>query len=305
MAPDRYGVSYRSYTRFHLGGVVGNNSGEVSNVTSSTEISVSNIGTSAGHSATYACVYPYTMVGGAVGQNYGKIELCSVDTQISAVSKMVKNSHSGVDNIILYGGLVRCNEGTVSECRASGSIEVGHNFIDVQAGGFVHFNKGTIKNCSTDVSLASVRTISDVDSTILGGFVALNEGGTIASSYSAGNIQTEAGGACGGFVGQNKSGSVISKCFSAGNITYTDSVTNIGCFAGIAEDGSTFFKNYYSKSAKIMIDTTDVTVEDTNAKPTTVAALQGDIFLVDDLGWSKDVWNFMDGKYPTLAFENQ
>ena len=266
---------------------------------------MSNIGTGLGYNYTYEYVYPCTWVGGAVAQNHGKIELCNVNTHISSSSTITKNNHGGVHNEIWYGGLVRINEGAVLECHASGSFESGSDFYNVQAGGFVHLNKGTIKNCSTDVSLVSNHTDTNADRNKLGGFVALNEGGTISSSYAAGNIQAATIGDCGGFVGLNMSGSVISKCFSAGNITYTDSVTNVGCFAGLAEDGGTLFKNYYSKSAKIMMDTTDVTVEDTSATSKIVAALQSDIFLVDELGWSTEVWKFTDGGYPALDFENR
>ena len=46
---------------------------------------------------------------------------------------------------------------------------------------------------------------------------------------------------------------------------------------------------------------TDVTVADDNAVAASLATLQTYAFLVDTLGYNTEVWEVVDGQYPTLA----
>ena len=104
----------------------------------------------------------------------------------------------------------------------------------------------------------------------------------------------------GGFVGVNESSGLISKCFATANITYTDTSLGVGCFAGKVNAGETFFKNYYSTESTIMQGETDVTVEDPNATGADLLTLLSKDFLIDTLGYNTEVWEIVDGQYPTL-----
>ena len=75
----------------------------------------------------------------------------------------------------------------------------------------------------------------------------------------------------------------------------------VGCFAGKVNVGETLFKNYYNTESKIMQGEADVTVDDENATKVYLTTLQSREFLVDTLGWNTEVWEVVDGQYPTLA----
>lgn len=293
--------------RLRVGGAVGNNGtgATIEKVVANTAIKATAITSDercnaygAGASYPYACVW----VGGAVAYNRGSVENCNSHASVTGFSASSTVTYGEARPEIWFGGFVSSNEGSVSKCYASGSFEDKSTAYNIRAGGFAHFNGngGQIKDCYTDVEIISAQQSTSSDRNLLGGFVAENVGGTIASSYAEGNIRSASLGACGGFVGHNTSGSVISKCFTASTVTYSTSAASVGCFVGIADEGGTLFKNYYGDIVKIMHGDTNVTSEDASATSTTVASLQNESLLVDTLGWSADVWSFKAGEYPTL-----
>ena len=100
-------------------------------------------------------------------------------------------------------------------------------------------------------------------------------------------------------------GGSFNKCFATSNITYreahySEQPIGVGCFVGLADNDGALSKNYYTTESKIMQGETDVTVADTNATAADLATLQSSALLVDELGWNPDVWEIVDGQYPTL-----
>jgi len=301
---DSYQIAANSYYSADLylkvGGIAGsnNNGGNISNVTTTVKIDMICEGIAvAGSRGAYP--RPRGIVGGAVSENYGIIELCSCDTTFTCTAKETEPANSDVGTTVEFGGFAHENAGSISECFATGSFKTTNSFWKLSAGGFVYQNTNQIKNCHTDVTINTLSNTQDQKEDAIGGFVAINEG-MISSSYSTGDIVTSAKCSLGGFVGANKSGAVISKCFATGNITYKNATWGVGCFVGVADSGSTLFKNYYNKEMVVKQYNTDVTVEDTNATATTSASLQGKTLLVDTLGWSEEVWSFTVDAYPSI-----
>ena len=291
------------YVELHLcvGGITGSNYGEIEQVTSNVTITASSkgIGYSYHNVTLYGYVYPYPIlkIGGAVAQNSGIIENCQSNMALTCEATENHPSYGDVRPEIMAGGFVVQNDGTISGCYATGSIETGTNFYQNFIGGFAADNNNQIKNCHTDVEI-NISTNNSKDDAI-GGFVFRNKG-TITSCYTTSIITSAAKCPIGGFVGFNLSGGVISKSFASCDITYTGAPSAVGLFVGVADDGGTLSKNYYSAESKIMQGETDVTVDDENATKVYLTTLQSRALLVDTLGWNTEVWEIVDGQYPTL-----
>ena len=229
------------------------------------------------------------IMGGMVAENSGNIVNCQSKEEV------VCDSTNGRE-FISFGGFVQNNSGTVLQCSAIGSFYMEKSFQHVYVGGFVESNSGNIKDCYSQIALENL-DCSTVGESAVGGFVARNYG-TIATCYTVGNIRVGNIADIGGFVGIIQGGSIY-KRFSSKDIIYVNH-TRVGCFAGTSTDGS-FFTNYYSADSVILQGETDVTVADDNATEASLATLQSKAFLVDTLGWNTEVWEIVDGQYPTLA----
>jgi len=126
----------------------------------------------------------------------------------------------GVEDISIFGGyyvggLVGCNEGTISNCYSSGSASIGACWV----GGLAGTNSGTIDTC------CSTGSVSGDD--FVGGLVGGQNDGLISNCYSSGSV-SGAGYDCGGLVGANWLGA-ISNSYSTGSVTGND---NLGGLVG-------------------------------------------------------------------------
>jgi len=186
----------------YVAGLVGSNSGNISNCYSTGSVS----GTDGTDS-----------VGGLVGLNHGTISNCYSGGAVSG--------RGGV------GGLVGFNHGTISNCYSSGSVG-GDKYV----GGLTGYNFSTISNCYATGSVSGAGSVGGLvgwnywNSTIInchssgsvsgagsvGGLVGWNYwGSTIINCYSSGSVS---GGSCvGGLVGTNCD--AISECYSTGPVT--------------------------------------------------------------------------------------
>ncbi len=108
------------------------------------------------------------------------------------------------------GGLVGYNDGTVSNCYATGSVS-GENFV----GGLVAVNSsyGTVSNCYATGTVTGTGT-----GWYVGGLVGENWG-TVSNCYATGSV-TGTGYCVGGLVGVTPlSTSTVSNCYATGNVT--------------------------------------------------------------------------------------
>ena len=294
--------TYTPLLRFNFGGIAGGNYGNIENVISNTVVTSSSIGTGISYDGVswldwYTYPYPILWIGGAVSDNSGVIRSCESSITSLCLAEESNPALGDVRPELQFGGFVMQNSGEISECKATGSLTADTHFYQTFIGGFVADNNNQIKNCHTDVEI-NISTNDSQDDAI-GGFVFRNKG-TIASCYTTSTITSAANCPIGGFVGRNQSGGIISKSFASCNITYTGAPSAVGLFVGVADDGGTLFKNYYNAESKILQGETDVTVADSNATATDLAALQSKAFLIDTLGWNAEIWEVIDGKHPVL-----
>ena len=278
--------------RFYQGGAVGKNEGKIENVT----VDVNILGTS-----SYSNNWTVMAIGGVASYNLGTIQCSSGNADIvcewSELNKLISAD-------ILCGGFVFRNEGTISQCDISGSIQVKGRSQGLVVGGFVseNWHSAEITDCSSmvDIETSPYYTNGNKSVQAIGGFAGMNYS-VITASYSSSNIITQMTGSIGGFVGRNENGATVSKSFASSNIIYEGTPVGVACFVGFADNGGIISKNYYSAESKIMQGETDVTAEDPNATAADPATLQSYAFLVDTLGWKPEVWEIIDGQYPTLV----
>lgn len=176
-------ASVRGQTQ--VGGLIGYNRGEVSNVSVQGQVTGGiSVGGLAGLntgtiSASYGNVVVSSasgFVGGLVGSNGGRVSNSYTDGDVSGDRDV--------------GGLVGGNQTTGI---IEGSYAAGHVSVYQGGGGLAGSNRGTISNSY------AIATVSGA--AITGGLVGLNEG-TISNSYANGALQGT-GVVAGGFVGMN------------------------------------------------------------------------------------------------------
>ncbi len=300
------------YQTLYIGGVVCDNKGEITAVNSNVIVSGTSIATgysgyhnvasylgSRGYDTMYA--HANLSVGGAVALNSGIISYSESNIELVCSASESKPTQGDTYPRIYFGGFVQENTGSIDKCNATATMKADYTFWEVSAGGFVGVNKNQINNCYVDATIETIDARTDTPkNNSIGGFVALNQG-TITFCYVTFDIDTQTLGTIGGFAGRNEKSATIMKCIADGDITYTGEPLGVASFIGVKDDGSTLFKNYYTAESTIMQDEADVTVEDPNATATELATIQTIAFLVDTLGYNTEVWEIVDGQYPTLV----
>jgi hypothetical protein len=136
------------------------------------------------------------------------------------------------------GGLVGANEGTLTSCYTSGSVNGTEDSDNV--GGLVGWNHGSTTDC---YSVCSVNGIDECDN--MGGLVGFNSG-SVTDCYATGSIN--GGHDCdraGGLVGVNEgsltgcyaTGSVISEMFVGGLVGWSQAGSITACYATGSVEG--------------------------------------------------------------------
>ena len=299
------------YQALYIGGVVGENSGEMNSVKTDVLVagSVIAMGKSGYHDVAsyvgnpgYDTMYTHASlsIGGAAALNSGIISYSESNIELVCSASESKPTQGDTYPRIYFGGFVQENTGSIDKCQATATLKTDYTFWEISAGGFVSVNKNQITNCHANAAIETIDARTDTPkNNSIGGFVALNQG-TITFCYATYDIDTQTLGTIGGFVGRNEKSATIMKCIADGNITYTGEPLGVGSFIGVKDDGSTLFKNHYNAENKILQGETDVTAADSNATATDLATLQSYAFLVDTLGFNTEVWEIVDGEYPTL-----
>jgi len=233
------------------GGLIGLNYGQVINCSSNATVE----GTS------------YGLPGGLVGVNNGTVSSSSSEGYVLSTydyaGGLVSNNYGTIDNSYFKGnvtsayysgGLVgeNFNIGFISNSYSSGKVIVTHSSSAGEAGGFVGSNVGKIVNCSSNSTVYDSATGYKSSPSIIGGFVGLLEGGQINSSYSNSYIYSGTNANLGGFVGRITSAtslSLITDCYSKGNVTGASTSSYSGGFFGYSSSPFTnpvIIQNCYS-----------------------------------------------------------
>jgi hypothetical protein len=164
-----------------------------------------------GNGHTISC-FTYTAVSGNYVGVFGNISDAGRVENVSLVDVNV----TGNNNV---GGLVGCNNGTISNCNSTGTVSGSQDYV----GGLVGYNYGgSITDCYATGTVSGSRDY-------VGGLVGENDGGSISNCYSTGTISGSGG--VGGLAGVNWGGS-ISNCYSTGTITGGDYSDYLGGLVG-------------------------------------------------------------------------
>ncbi|MEX0685704.1 MAG: GLUG motif-containing protein [Balneolales bacterium] len=174
-----------------VGALVGENSGIISNSSSSGEVSGLEI------------------IGGLVGINEAESELNNSYSSASVTAQQT-----------VAGGLAGKNDGTISESHSSSSVTSGEiptdGFGTIGTGGLVGVNSSGL----ITASFATGEVNMPGTDFRAGGLVGYNNGGEIINSYATGNVTGDE--RVGGLVGGNRNGGSIRGSYASGLVTAED-----------------------------------------------------------------------------------
>ena len=329
--------------RLGVGGLVGSNSGTVSNSYSvGTAIGYGRVGGLVGtNSHTVLNCYASgsatgkEQVGGLVGFSEGSVsnsystttvtgDLCAGGL-VASNSGTVSSSYSiaAVTGYISVGGLVASNAGIVENSYSAGSV-TGKE----QAGGLIGRNRseGAVSNSHSAARVTggsyigglvgwndeggvsdSYASGSVTGEDYIGGLVGWNDMGTISSSYSAGGVTGE--GHIGGLVGWNDGG-IISNSYSTGRVTGEGHIGGLVGENHLGTVSNSFWDVETSEMEESSGGTGKTTAEMQSVSTFTNTETEGlddpwDIIAVVR-GETDDqyAWNIVDGEvYPFLSWE--
>ena len=276
-------VSYSG--NVYAGGLVGYNSGSITNSYATGEVSAT--ATSTSSSSAYA--------GGLVGYNSGDILNSYATGNVSATSTGSSSYASAY-----AGGLVGDNDsGSILNSYATGNVSASAS--SAYAGGLVGDNdSGSILN---SYATGEVSATAD-DSAYAGGLVGYNSG-SITNSYATGEVSATADDSAyaGGLVGYNWGD--ITNSYAAGNVSATS--TGFSAYAGGlvgSNSNSGSITNCYRYSGQTVYckegSDTYSTASNTLGTAKDLTTLRSVSFHTSTLGWDESVWNFAEGAFPTL-----
>ena len=212
-------ISGSSQSRY-IGGLVGYNSGSISNCQSSYQ-SITYQKVALSNSTDY--ISGYFSAGGLVGVNSGSISDCWSTASVG-----------GSGGSSAFGGFAGINSGNITSCYSTGT-SVGESSV----GGFVGSNSGNIINCHSTGQVNGYYLL-------IGGFAGKNIG-SITKCYSTGSvIVSSISQYIGGLVGDNDSGGSISNCFATGVVNDSYNGKYVGGLVGGNYNSS--INNCYSTS---------------------------------------------------------
>ncbi|MBE6592893.1 MAG: hypothetical protein E7642_02760 [Ruminococcaceae bacterium] len=238
--------------------------------------------------------YSFSYAGGLVGRNVSyeggvTIEKSYATGSVSATS----NSNS---KFSFAGALVGSNNGTITDCYATGNANATSNSSKAYAGALVGDNSGAITN-SYATGNATAESMSG--SAYAGGLVGYNDG-TITNCYATGNISATGNSSyAGGLVGSAYgSYSEITNSYATGNVSSTGSDSNswTGGLIGYNDLGKITNCHRYSEQT-VLGD-----VENAFGSATSMENLQSETWVKNNLWYETQLWNFDIG-YPTLNYK--
>ena len=223
--------------------------------------------------------------GGVVGYNNGTITNCYATGAVTSTAR-------GTDRIAYAGGLVGQNVGTITSSYATSTVTSTADGLGVCAGGVAGQNGGTITNCYATGTVAA----SSTRSYVYGGGVTGSNGGTITNCYATGAVTSTAINVAyaGGVAGNNTGG--ITNC-AALNGSVSAAVDVGGTYTRrVAGDNSGgTLTNTYANSA-MRVNNVTVTDDTSNPENTINGAGVGSHAISAQSWWSSMLgWTFSIG----------
>ena len=230
----------------NVGGIVGLNSGSVTDCTNSGGVSGKG------------------NVGGVVGDNSGSVTNCTNDVDFGL---------SGSGN---FGGVVGNNSGSVTDCSNSGGFSVPMTNPPSSAsgnlGGVVGQNSGAdarITSCYNTGDLCNNFPSGSFDGN-LGGVVGSNSGNSGVMNGNIGSNNTPVFGNFGGVVGSNSGNSSVTNCYNTGNF---GSFINSTVGGVVGNNGATVDKCYFLKTETVNAGQAGIGNDNTHTGATAVSDL--------------------------------
>lgn len=237
---------------FYAGGIVGVNTGTISNCYNTGTVSMGgsgltpSVGGIAGYndkgtiqkcynSGTISAFSVYSNSGGIAGYNTGEICRCY---NVGALS--VSFSLSVAPPSTRTGGITGYNqEASVSECYNTGTVLASGSGASPYVGGIIGDNdKGTVSRCYNTGSVSAASSAFSVFSALYaGGIVGYTSGqtGVIKECYNIGSVSLpsiQLPGYGGGIVGSSSSGVTVSDCYNIGSVSASSTSITVGSIAG-------------------------------------------------------------------------
>ncbi|SDX76109.1 Ig-like domain-containing protein [Halobellus clavatus] len=287
---------------FRIGGLVGFNTGDITNVaTSATVTTVAGTEQNGGDmggvvglnqdgrvinaTASGDVISDSNDVGGIAGRNVEQYSDAAVVRNTTASGEV-----EGLNGV---GGLVGTNGGTVARSTATGnitSVTLSSEATNDEFGGLVGGNGGSIMNSTASGDVNSMSVGEDNTDEDTGGLVGLNTG-SIANTKASGTVNGEKN--VGGLVGRNGNGDTIRDSFAVGLVVGDENKGGVvGNNLGTVEDA------YW--------DTKTANRSDSNASRLLTAQMQGDAARTNMPGLDFDtVWQTQPSDYPALRSMDQ
>ena len=314
---------YYTGGEIHLGGLIGYNyKGQVSNSHFDGII-------------TASCSAGTLYAGGLIGYSYdGNIQDSHTTCSISSTASTYA-SYARIGGLIGYLDVYYGKTAFVSNCYATGDVT--SSSANGYVGGLIGDNsKGVILYCYATGNVTSDTNCSD-SSCYVGGLIANNTSGEVSNCYATGNITAKYSlcdtNYAGGLIG-NSSNSKITNCYAIGNVSMkTPSLAEksyigglVGYFAGelincyatgnVSERYNVTYNytksyaggliaylgggttNCYRSSSQSVSCGSKGTIKNTTTMD--LKTINSIAFHTDTLGWSSDIWSFVEGDHPTL-----
>ena len=299
-----------------IGGVVGQNNGNVEKCTSKANVNANVSITSTGGTWIYPISHSASaFIGGVVGHfNTGRIGEC---VNYGDVELKATNYNSSYSNGSIYSyvggvaGYVKAVEALLEESANLGSLNVNaedHGSISsTTIGGLCATNLGIVKNCYAECDINSTTVTGDRMDKI-GGLIGHNTG-KIYNCYSNVNVVAKGNpiNILGGFIGYNEllsnKDALVSKCFAMGSVTVEQVPVNYGYFAG--KNTGDIATGIYSDGLTIKLsagETLTDLVEPTctNGEAKAESEILSVDFIENTLYFDRMIWLLEEGKLPTL-----
>lgn len=273
-----------------VGGLVGRNSssysGKISNVYATGKVALEggrqcNAGGLIGSNYTYAVEKAYAT---------GNVTVTNTDPK-ATTSNYVINCYAG--------GLIGNTQGNVTDAYATGNVTA-TAYTDAEArvygyaGGLIGYVKGsmvTVKNTYATGEVAlNLRSNGGTLYSYAAGLIAYLEYSRVMNSFATGNVRRETnvegrGAPVAPVVAANQDGqpSKVAQCYAAKGKKMTSVITG--------------GEPYEINSEEYTVGSCMPTFAD-------VAEMQSAGFVTGNLGWSAEVWNIVDGQFPTLTWKD-
>ena len=273
--------------------------------------------------------------GGIVGYISNKSsDLAIVISKCSNIGSITASSssrwgHGYAGGLVGYASISTSYSGTsltIEQCFSSGEVtaDVGGTYWSyyysyAYAGGLIGYNAlGVINHSySTSAVHSMANTTSSSSSSgssysatsYIGGLAGYNTG-KLNNCYSLGSIKSESNSPtctsyAGGAVGSNTG--TLTQCFAVGNIvvSVTSGTIEIG---GLIGSGSGTISSCYRSSSqtfkKTIGSSSTTTATNTSGSSTAATSFVSESFYSSKSSWSKTIWHFAEGNYPTLVWQN-